>query len=144
MRKLNTLALMVALAVVAASTLYGATPGGKSRDQKTVDAEHAMIGSTTEQSSEHPQHPDAQWYPDAGLGLFLHYSICSVRAMNISWPMIPGRALEAKRIDDPQERERIIREQDWDLKGQPPAITPNEYWSMAKEFNPQEYNPDKW
>src|SRR5881392_3648671 len=106
MRTLNTLALVVALAlaVAAASTLYGATAPKASRDEKTVRGEHGMIGVGGEKSAEHTQHPDAQWYPDAGLGLFLHYSICSVRAMNISWPMIPGRALEAKRIDDEKER----------------------------------------
>ena len=37
--------------------------------------------------------PEAQWYPDAGLGLFIHWGIASVKAINISWPMIPGRAL---------------------------------------------------
>jgi alpha-L-fucosidase len=41
--------------------------------------------------------------------------------MNISWPMIPGRALAAKRIDDPSERERIIREADWNLNGKKPG-----------------------
>jgi alpha-L-fucosidase len=125
-----------------AALLIGAT--AKTKDEKTVQTEHGMIGLGAEKAGEHTQHPDAQWYPDAGFGLFLHYSICSVKAMNISWPMIPGRPLEAKRIDDPAERERIIREEDWDLKGKKPSITPNQYWAMAKDFNPKEYNPDKW
>src|SRR4029077_19192577 len=94
--------------LLVAALLIGASP--KSRDDKTVQTEHGMIGLGGEKASEHTQHPDAQWYPDAGLGLFLHYSVCSVKAMNISWPMIPGRPLEAKRIEDPAERERIIRE----------------------------------
>ena len=64
--------------------------------------------------------------------------------MNISWPMIPGRALAKQRITDPAERERIIREEDWNLKGRKPEITPNQYWAMAKEFNPQKYDPDQW
>src|SRR5436309_2594683 len=74
----------------------------------TVKAEHGMIGLGGEKAADHTRHPDAQWYPDAGLGLFLHYSICSVKNLNISWTMIPGRALSTKRIDDPAERERII------------------------------------
>ncbi|MBV9468728.1 MAG: alpha-L-fucosidase, partial [Abitibacteriaceae bacterium] len=78
-----------------------------------------------------------------GLGLFIHWGIASVRAMNISWPMIPGRVLATKKIDV-TERERIIRENDYNLNGKPPGITPNEYWTMAKEFNPQKYDPDKW
>jgi alpha-L-fucosidase len=64
--------------------------------------------------------------------------------MNISWPMIPGRALAKERITDPAERERIIREQDWNLNGKKPEITPNQYWSMAKDFNPTKYDPDLW
>src|SRR3954469_11303614 len=112
-----------------AALFIGASP--KTKDEKTVQTEHGMIGLGSEKAAEHTQHPDAQWYPDAGFGLFLHYSICSVRAMNISWPMIPGRPLEARHIDDPKERERIIQEEDWDLKGKKPAITPNEYWAMA-------------
>jgi alpha-L-fucosidase len=49
-----------------------------------------------------------------------------------------------KRIDDPAARERIIREGDWNLDGKPNPITPNEYWALAKEFNPTDYDPDKW
>src|SRR6266496_2570277 len=104
-----------------------------SKDSATVKAELGMIGLGAEkQIAEHTQHPDAQWYPDAGLGLFLHWGVCSVKKMNISWPMIPGRALAAKRIDDPAERERIVKEGDWNLNGKPNSITPNQYWEMAK------------
>ncbi len=117
-----------------------------SREADTVQAEHSDIGlgEVVNRDSSHTQHPDAQWYPEAGLGLFIHWGICSVRAMNISWPMIPGRALAKTRISDPAERERIIRESDYDLKGKPPPITPNDYWLMARDFNPQKYDPDKW
>ncbi len=58
--------------------------------------------------------------------------------------MIPGRPLASRTIDDPSERARIIRESDFNLNGKPPVITPNEYWSVAPQFNPQEYDPDKW
>jgi alpha-L-fucosidase len=58
--------------------------------------------------------------------------------------MIPGRALASRRITDPAERERIIRESDYNLNGRPNEITPNQYWEMAKDFNPQAYDPDKW
>src|SRR5947207_11832513 len=106
--------------------------------------EHDMIGAGKETATSHTTHPDAQWYPDAGFGLFIHWGLASVKSMNISWPMIPGRALANKRIDDPAERERIIREGDWNLTGKPNGITPNEYFALAKDFNPQSYDPDKW
>src|SRR5215207_8627002 len=100
--------LALALGIVASPVI--AQEREKSRDEKTVKAEHGMIGAGAEKA-EHTNHPDAQWFPDAAFGLFLHWDISSVRAMNISWPMIPGRALGGKRIEDPAERERIIREE---------------------------------
>lgn len=115
-----------------------------STDKAIVKDEHGDIGLGKETASSHTQHPDAQWYPDAGLGLFIHWGIASVKAINISWPMIPGRALAREHITDPAERERIIRESDYNLNGKPNSITPNEYWEMAKDFNPRKYDPDKW
>lgn len=116
------------------------------KDEQLVADEHALIGveAVKETQPAHTLHPDAQWYPDAGLGLFIHWGLSSVRSMNISWPMIPGRPLGTKRIEDPDKIARIIRESDYNLNGKPPEITPNEYWSMAKDFNPRRYDPDKW
>jgi alpha-L-fucosidase len=114
-------------------------------DAETVKAEHSGIGvdAAKEATSSHTMHPDAQWYSDAGLGLFIHWGIASVRAINISWPMIPGRALAKQKVSA-EERERIIRENDYNLNGKPPEITPLEYWTMARDFNPGKYDPDKW
>jgi alpha-L-fucosidase len=33
-------------------------------------------------------HPDAQWFPKAGLGLFMHWGIHSVAGIQPSWAMI--------------------------------------------------------
>lgn len=109
-----------------------------------VKEEHSQIGIERQEGKEHTLHPDAQWFPDAGLGLFIHWGISSVRAMNISWPMIPGRPLGVTRIDNQDERNRIIRDMDYNLNGKKPEITPLEYWEMAKDFNPDEYNPELW
>ncbi len=139
------------------SLLLGSTPSwavppvdATSADGKkgslTVGDQHSEIGipSVKNPAAVHTSHPDAQWYPEAGLGLFLHWSISSVKAMNISWPMIPGKNLRSIRIEDPAERERIVREKDFELKGKAWETTPNQYWSMAKDFNPAKYDPDKW
>jgi alpha-L-fucosidase len=113
---------------------------------KQAKEEHGAIGvDESTQRSESTRHPDAQWFPDAGFGLFLHWGISTVQPLNdVSWPMIPGRALGNKRIDDPAERQRIVQSGDWNLNGKPPIITPNNYWAVAKDFNPQKYDPDKW
>jgi len=141
----------VALILSMALTGTAATPQDKSgtdgeKGALTVKDQHSDIGipSSKAPAAVHTQHPDAQWFPDAGLGLFLHWSVSSVKEKNISWPMIPGRALGKKVITDPAERERIIKEQDYNLDGKKPEITPNEYWALAKEFNPGKYDPEKW
>src|SRR3954453_23589320 len=140
MRCAPWICIAVALALVSNPPISMA----QSKPDDTAKAEHGMIGVGAESNAGHTSHPDAQWYPDASFGLFIHWGLASVKAMNISWPMIPGRPLAAKRIDDPAERERFVREEDWNLNGKPNSIRPNEYWAMAKDFNPPSYDPDKW
>lgn len=137
--------LPVVLTAVSAAPLDNSGTDGE-KGALTVKDQHSEIGipSAKAPAAAHTQHPDAQWFPDAGLGLFLHWSVSSVKAKNISWSMIPGRALGKKTITDPAERERIIKEQDYNLDGKKPEITPNEYWALAKEFNPAKYDPEKW
>ncbi len=108
--------------------------------------QHAVIGvDESKQKASHTKHPDAQWFGEPQMGLFLHWGLSVVKPYpDISWPMMPGRALAGKRIADPNERARIIREKDYNLNGKPPVVTPNEYWEQAKSFNPQHYNPEKW
>jgi alpha-L-fucosidase len=110
---------------------------------KDAKAEHSMINVKEEKNAMHTMHPDAQWFPEAGLGLFIHWGLSSVKNMDISWPMIPGRALSDKKLDS-AELLRVVREKDYNLNGKPPVISPTEYWAMARDFNPQHYDPDKW
>jgi alpha-L-fucosidase len=87
----------------------------------SAQAEQDAIGNTAMTSAPtHTMNPDAQWFPEAGLGLFIHWGIASVKAINISWSMRDG------------------------LNGRPAQITPNDYFAMAKDFNPTNEEPDKW
>jgi alpha-L-fucosidase len=124
-------------------------PVARAADAKSeAKDQHAAIGVTESKDVYHNTSPDAQWYPEAGFGLFLHWGIAavhdgaSVGAGDLSWAMQP-KGLMNKRIDDPAERERIIEHLDWNLDGKP-VLTPNDYWALARNFNPQNYNPDKW
>jgi alpha-L-fucosidase len=117
-----------------------------------ANAQHAAIGIQDEPAGKpcpHTDNPGAQWFPQAGFGLFIHWGLSSVltehdpRVRDISWPMIVG-AWKYKTITDTNEQERILREHDWNFDGKPPVITPNHYWAAAKDFNPQKYDPDKW
>ncbi len=68
-------------------------------------------------------HPDAQWFPEAGLGLFIHWGISSVGGVgDLSWYMIAGNI----------------------GGGSDKKITPEQYWKYAEKFNPEKYDPDKW
>lgn len=141
LKPVSSLLLVSSICVLSATGMKGENQGSS-----IVKQEHSEIGIPTvkDPARVHTAHPDAQWFPDAGFGLFLHWSPCSVLKMNISHTMIPGRALGKKRITDPAERERIIREQDYNLNGKKPEITPNAYWALAQQFNPSAYDPDKW
>jgi alpha-L-fucosidase len=86
----------------------------------TSKAEHVGINVATETATSHTQNPGAQWYPEAGLGLFVHWDPCVVKGLNIGWSMINS------------------------LDGHPAQITPNGYFALAKEFQPQNYHPEKW
>jgi alpha-L-fucosidase len=115
------MAAMIAFLVTAAWLL---APDAAAREPaptgEAVRAEHAAIGlgPGADEQIVHSTHPGAQWFPEAGLGLFIHWGISSVRAMNISWPMID--------------------------RGQGAQITANDYWAMAKDFQPRKYDPGKW
>lgn len=137
-------------AIAIVSFLSAGAGAADENDKQQVKGQHAQIGIVeARQDSKHTQHPDAQWFPDAGLGLFLHWDQASVRCLETSWPMIAGTGLSwarPRRIikDDPAEFARVVREKDYDLMGRKPTITPNEYWALAAEFNPTDYRPEVW
>jgi len=118
------------IVLIATGSLFASTGGfaaaaDASTPAKTNAIENAKqeadaIGNAVTTDLTHTMHPDAQWFADAGLGLFIHWGIASVKGINISWSMRDG------------------------LNGKPAQITPNDYFAMAKDFNPKEYNPDKW
>lgn len=65
-------------------------------------------------------HPDAQWFPDAGLGLFIHWGLASVGANgDLSWGMLANKPWADK------------------------TVTPNTYYGWAKQWKPDQMNYDK-
>ena len=103
-------------------------------DMQNVDiaaeAQHNVIGvqANAERSASFKRttHPDAQWFENAGLGLFIHWGISSVHGgIDISWSMMLNST--------------------WDLEYEGKnKITPAEYFKLADKFNPENYDPDKW
>jgi alpha-L-fucosidase len=90
-----------------------------SADQ-AADAQAKALGQASQKPVSANKHPDAQWFPDAGLGLFTHWGIASVGATgDISWGMLANKPWKDK------------------------TVTPNTYYAWAKEWNPDKMNYDE-
>jgi alpha-L-fucosidase len=116
----HVLMALCCLAVVLATMLASAAAG----TDRTVAEQHSTIGLATNaprQAGGRNSHPKAQWFGDAGLGLFLHWGISSVEGKHeLSWGMLAGV--------------------DWN----PNPILPAEYFRLADRFKAEDYNPDRW
>jgi alpha-L-fucosidase len=52
----------------------------------------AALGQAKQKASSANTHPDAQWFPEAGLGLFIHWGIASTRGTgDLSWAMMADK-----------------------------------------------------
>ena len=143
-KSMKAIPVCTCLALMAAGAAFSAA--------QTGSGEHAQIGVVeTGPNNRHTRHPDAQWFPSAGLGLFIHWDEGSVQELETSWPMMAGRgrswSTERKPSREPvqftpAEFERIVREKDY---GQGPnQVTPNQYWALAQQFNPTDFHPTDW
>jgi alpha-L-fucosidase len=104
-----------------------------------VAKQHEMIGNMFCDPSanfKRTKHPDAQWFPEAGLGLFLHFGISSVSGeCDLSWGMMkPDRIGWSRQI-------AIER---FGLFNMSVCIPPSRYWAMAKDFKADRFNPEKF
>ena len=65
-------------------------------------------------------HPKAQWYPNAGLGLFIHFGIASVHGgLDLSWAMYANKSWEDG------------------------EITPTEYWKLADVWDTKNFDAEE-
>lgn len=112
-------------------------PDSKDMDSE-VKTQHSQVQitaiSSTDAAYQRTTHPDAQWYPTAGLGLFFHWGISSVLGQgDLSWSMMkraPGGIGKA-----------VV---DYGLPAAQVVIPPAKYWAQAEKFTADRYNPGKW
>ncbi len=88
-------------------------------------AQHAILGQnasgSVELRSRVNNHPRAQWFPKAGLGLFVHMGISAVHGgIDLSWGMYANKSWEDG------------------------TVTPNAYWALADKWNPKAFRPREW
>ncbi len=90
-------------------------------DAADVQRAERVINAKSEKELVVPtRHPDAQWYPEAGLGLFMHWGIHSVEGIQPSWNMIKYFRYGGKRYH-----------------------TPKQYYKLASKFKPT-VHPDSF
>lgn len=90
-----------------------------------ASAQHLILGQqasgATQLESKRNTHSDAQWFPKAGFGLFVHLGIAAVDGgIDLSWPMLANKSWEDA------------------------TITPNNYWALADKWNPVGFKPHVW
>ena len=91
-----------------------------------ADAQHKVVGIYYEDNKKRTDHPDAQWFSDAALGMFIHWGISSVHGgIDLSWGLYK---------DTPW---------DWKYLNQN-KLKPTEYFKLADRFDPSRYDPDRW
>ena len=88
--------------------------------QRLADDANANVNQLLPRLFPPNPHPDAQWFPRAGLGLFMHWGIHSVAGVQPSWVMMDRCPSSGKRM------------------------LPDDYYQLAGQFDPQNYDPDRW
>lgn len=123
----------------------------KQTEADRVKMEHAAIGIDDSHpiTYKHTTNPGAQWYLEAGFGMFIHWSIASVKALDLSWPMMAGTQIGWSSKKPSQDSvNRFIAAGNFfaghRCEKDNSCITPNQYWAMAKDFNPEKCDPDTW
>ena len=105
-----------------ASVLFCAPLAAQNND--AANAQHLVLGqrksASTQMQSRLNTHPDAQWFPNAGFGLFLHLGYCAQHGgIDLSWSMIANKSWEDG------------------------ELPPNEYFALADTWNPKKFKPDR-
>jgi alpha-L-fucosidase len=86
---------------------------------QAADSQAAALDQQSQQPVSSNQHPDAQWFPGAGLGLFIHWGLASVGATgDLSWGMLANKPWKDK------------------------TVTPNTYYAWADSWKPDQVDYD--
>lgn len=79
----------------------------------------AALGQSRQVAGSSNSHPDAQWFPDTGLGLFIHWGVASPRGSgDLSWAMLANKP--------------------W----RDTTVTPNTYYATLRDWHPDRVDYD--
>ena len=94
------------------------------QDDEVARAQHTILGQNSAQVGVsvpvRNTHPDAQWFPKAGFGLFIHFGLATVHGgIDLSWGMLANKPWEDG------------------------EITPAAYWKLADKWNPVNFDAEE-
>ncbi|MEN6574982.1 MAG: alpha-L-fucosidase [Phycisphaerales bacterium] len=97
------------------------------RNRRAASDQHGVIGVAAAQASDpEPVASRDPWFPQAGLGMFIHWGLASIPGnLDLSWGMMKNTPWDA----GAQNRNKL---------------TPAAYFALAEQFNPTNYHPDRW
>jgi alpha-L-fucosidase len=120
------ISFMLVIAFACPGTLHAADETAlRDRARTALD----LLGDTEAVPFERTTHPDAQWFPQASFGLFVHWGIHSVAGIEPSWGMMTGCGWQKDFIDHLGWRKYQGREN---------------YYTLLDRFDPEDYDPDAW
>ncbi len=121
MKKTGILFYLLLLTTITVTAQLNSFPESYKVDQQDINLARKIISTPLQEKIEMPNPArEAQWFPDASLGLFMHWGIHSVVGAQPSWDMIANYKYGGK------------------------VSPPDKYYALAEQFNPQNYDPDKW
>jgi alpha-L-fucosidase len=104
------------LAAILLTLLVASAPA---RADDAASGQAAALGQAKQVAGLSNSHPDAQWFPAAGFGLFIHWGVASPRASgDLSWAMLANKPWRDK------------------------TITPNTYYATINDWHPDRMDYD--
>jgi len=138
--KKTSILLIAALAAPLATTFAADTPVDAAGTKAGVEGYEALYGGNKDKVTggvELPgkwiptiapnPHPDAQWFRQAALGLFMHWGIVSGSPRGEAW-----------------DQRIYLKEGEDNSKALENRISPEKMFARANDFNPANYHPGHW
>jgi alpha-L-fucosidase len=124
------LTLLTAL-LLASLTASAATGAAVDLDEvANLKAPTVQLEGKYQVQGERTRHPDAQWFPQAAFGLFMHWGPESAQGTGEPWTCMVTEGGAEKSGIGPVKKYGFH--------------PPSEFWDVAAKWNPDKYDPEKW
>ncbi len=129
-KNLIRLAAAFSALTIMASSMAAQQPGVDLDEVANLKAPTIELEGKYRVAGERTRHPDAQWFEQAGFGLFISWGPESAQGSGEPWSVMVTEGGPEKSSIGPVKKYGFH--------------PPSEFWDVAKTWNPGKYNPDKW